>query len=71
MSSKEGLLSALTRVQVGYMGMSREWLVPEMIRDPQELEERHRGEDKGTYHFFSNCPNVLLYSSNAKCCGRD
>lgn len=47
--------------------MDRKGLVPEMIYDPQELEEGHRGRDKGAYHFFSNCPNVIINPSDNYC----
>lgn len=63
----------LVGMQAGYMGIGRKWLVPEMIRDPQELLKRHRNGEEGVNQFLNKCPshqvpaNIFVNRSNSYC----
>lgn len=46
----------LMGMQAGYVRVGRKWLVPEMIRDPQELLKRHRNGEEGVNQVLNKCP---------------
>lgn len=49
----------LMGMQAGYVRVGRKWLVPEMIRDPQELLKRHRNGEEGVNQVLNKCPQSI------------